>query len=105
MHRTVPGAAGAGQSTSGSLAMVNGGDKMSEKLAALEDLNELLEEPVEEQVRINLLLHTVTVHSVRKTKSFLRFKYFSKRPKINNFWKLSPQKFEKFHNFTIFTSP
>ena len=55
MHRTVPGAAGAGQSTSGSLAMVNGGDKMSEKLAALEDLNELLEEPVEEQVSVIIL--------------------------------------------------
>ena len=29
--------------------------KMREKLAALEDLNELLEEPVEEQVRVFLL--------------------------------------------------
>ena len=53
MHRTVPGgAAAAGQSSAvGSLAMVSS-DKISEKLAALEDLNELLEEPVEEQVRI-----------------------------------------------------
>ena len=26
-------------------------------------------------------------------------------PKITNVWKLSPQKFEKFYNFTIFASP
>ena len=39
----------------------NAANKMREKLAALEDLNELLEEPVEEQVSYIFLLHTVVI--------------------------------------------
>ena len=36
--------------------------KMREKLAALEDLNELLEEPVEEQVSLRLYLYGYLCH-------------------------------------------
>ena len=56
MHRTLPN--GTASSSAASSALTSNGvvtssedSKMREKLAALADLNELLEEPVEEQVR------------------------------------------------------
>ena len=60
MHRTSLPTNGTGASSaSATSALTSNGvtrdedSKMREKLAALEDLNELLEEPVEEQVRFS----------------------------------------------------
>ena len=51
---------------------------MREKLAALEDLNELLEEPVEEQVSYIFLLHTL-----------LKFMYSEKANKFDEISKFN----------------